>query len=147
MCKSISVYLCNAQGCKSTADDALRRTTQNFSLVHRFTQPPPFLFSASTLAHCSSESCLIIAFMTGNTPLPGLAAAADLDGAISVLVSQSLQDSAGVSVCVCVFPPFPPPFWCAGLAPSVSSGRTSFVMCLEFLSIFVFFFCHQSACL
>ena len=55
----------------------------------------------SALAHCSSESCLIIAFMTGSIPLSDLVATADIDrdGAISVLVSQSLR------VCVFSFPP------------------------------------------
>ena len=74
-----------------------------------------------------SDIVFIIAFVAGNTSLPGPFAAADIDGngAINILVSQSLQDFAGVFF---FFISFPPSLWCARFTLFISSGCATFVM-------------------
>ena len=86
--------------CRSTADNPLLECTPPNN-AQFFTGPsicsapsPPFILGDASGDGVVSVSdiVLIIAFVTENTPLPGLFAAADVngDGVISVLVRQSL---------------------------------------------------------
>ena len=127
--------------CRSTADNPLLECTppnnaESLTGPPSCSAPPSPAFILGDVSGDGtvdiSDIVLIVAFVIGKAPLPGLFAAGDIngDGIISVLVSQSLQDFAGVFS-------FPPLFWCARLTPSMSFGCTTFCYGLQDVSLLI----------